>query len=212
MTRPDLEHHAPQESLSARITYLIECHRSGHEELMFRVSHRDQWLKLQLLAQATFLALALGVEVGGVKATNPFPTVIVVALPIAITLTALYVVEDRLIGLISRYVGRLSRLEAELSSSTTKIDYVGSSSELREYIRTTLPIRALAQCVVFGLIPTGLATYRMLTVSSWTPIRYVEAAVDAACLIGVGILLAISFSDRRKWARGEDSPGFPQSS
>lgn len=197
-----------------RAAYLVECHRSGHEELMFRVSHRDNWLKIQMLAQATFLALAFGIEVGGVKATSGMPTVLALALPTALTLACLYVVEDRLIGLISRYIGRLSKLESRLTNSDAIIEYVGSSLELREYASGTLPFRVLAQCVAFALVPALLTTYsfadRFEDFSELQWYNWGELVVDSVCLIVILWLLHVAHSERKR--TGQSEPPTPAKS
>jgi len=113
-----------------------------------------------MLAQATFLALAVGVEVAGVKATSGIPTVLVLAFPTSLTLACLYVVEDRLIGLISHYIGRLSDREARLAKSKAVIEYVGASPEIRQFAKTTLQFRVLAQVVSFAVVPALLSAYR----------------------------------------------------
>ena len=181
--------------------YLVECYRSGHEELMFRVSHRDNWLKIQMLAQTTFLALAFGVEVAGVKATSSIPTALALALPTALTLTCLYVVEDRLIGLISRYLGRLSDLEASLTKSDAVIEYIGSSQEIREYANSVLPFRVLAQVVAFALVPTLLSTYRFANVPEWPWYTKVEIVLNAACFELILTLLHMSYKERKTSGR-----------
>ena len=191
------------DSTPDRADYLVECHRSGHEELMFRVSHRDNWLKIQMLAQATFLALAFGVEVAGVKATSSIPTVLALALPTALTLACLYVVEDRLIGLISRYIGRLSDLEARLTKSEAVIEYVGSSPEIREYANSTLPFRVLAQVVAFALVPALLSTYRFADLPTLQWYNKAEIVVDVVCLMVILWLLHVAYKERKKSGRAE---------
>lgn len=186
-----------------RADYLVECHRSGHEELMFRVSHRDNWLKIQMLAQATFLALAFGVEVAGVKATSSIPTVLALALPTALTLACLYIVEDRLIGLISRYIGRLSDLEARLTKSEAIIEYVGSSPEIREYANSTLPFRVLAQVVAFAIVPALLSTYRFADLPTLQWHNKAEIAVDVVSLAVILWLLHVAYKERKKSGRAE---------
>jgi hypothetical protein len=186
---------------SDRAEFLVECHRSGHEELMFRVSHRDNWLKIQMLAQATFLALTFNVEVAGVKAASGIPTVLILALPTALTLACLYVVEDRLIGLISRYNGRLSDLEARLTKSEAVIQYVGASQEIREYANTILPIRIVAQVVAFALVPVLLSTYRFAELSELQWFNWVELVIDILCFIGVLYLLHVAYRERKRSGR-----------
>jgi hypothetical protein len=56
-----------------RTNFLIETSRTSHEELMFRIKQRDDWMKLQLISQGALAALAFGIEVSGVKTASPVP-------------------------------------------------------------------------------------------------------------------------------------------
>ena len=42
-----------------RVQFLIESSRTSHEKLIFRIKHRDDWLKIQLVAQVIMLALTV---------------------------------------------------------------------------------------------------------------------------------------------------------
>lgn len=161
-----------------RIDFLIESSRTSLEELIFRIKHRDDWLKIQLLAQITMLALAFGVEVGGFNATNPIPNVLALAVPTAFILASLYVVEDNLIGHLSRERGKLSLIEAQMFPAEREIPLFEASDALRDYAKTTLPIRLAAQLGAFVLIPAGLSAYRFISFAVWNKLQIVESAVD----------------------------------
>jgi hypothetical protein len=192
-----------QEETEARISYIVECHRSAHEELMFRVAHRDHWLKLQLLAQATLLALAFGVEIGGIKPDAGLPSAVLLALPTSLVLACLYVVEDRLIGLISRFIGRLSDLEAKISKSSIIIEYVGTSPEIRRYAATALRVRVTAQVVAFAVVPSLLCTYRFAGVEAWQWYHQAELAFDGLVLGSVIYLLGVAYRERKLSGRAD---------
>ncbi len=190
-----------------RIHYLLSCYRTACDQLVFRIEHRDQWLKTQLLVQAAFLALASGIEFGGVKATSPAPTILALAIPTSLVLTALYVLEDRIISHEVQYIASLSAKEAELSSSPETIHNLESSPEIQQYIARTLPIRLIAQMSAFLLIPAGSAVYRFVNQPIiWNMINSVEVILDVVLWIASAGLLLTSYLQRRKAARDSRSP------
>lgn len=156
---------APKEPVIIdRTSFLLESSRTSHEELMFRIKHRDDWMKLQLIAQATLAALAFGVEVGGVKTASPVPWALTLASPISFILAVLYCVEDRLIGLLSHWRSGLPKREAALSkpaAGESEIEVFEASSAIEEYSRSALLLRLLAQLCAFVGIPAILAAYRL---------------------------------------------------
>lgn len=161
-----------------RIQFLIESSRTSHEELIFRIKHRDDWLKIQLLAQVTMLALAFGIEIGGIRATSPIPSVIALAIPTSFILACLYVVEDNLVGYLTSERGKFARTEAQMFPNEERIGLFEASDALDNYRRTTLPIRFAAQLGAFILIPAGLASYRMLRIGEWNNLHTIELIVD----------------------------------
>lgn len=139
-----------------RSDYLIECSRAAREEILFRIKHRDSWLKLELYIQAILWALANGIKLGA-ESASPVPVALALSLPISFTFACLYFVEDGLISKLSKYVGSLSDLERELSKSDEQIFSWDNSQELRSYAEGyTLMIRVLAQLGSFLLIPSYL--------------------------------------------------------
>ncbi len=107
----------------------------------------------------------------------------------------------RLIGLISRYNGRLSDLEARLTKSEAVIQYVGASQEIREYANSILPIRIVAQVVAFALVPVLLSTYRFAELSELQWFNWVELVIDILCFIGVLYLLHVAYRERKRSGR-----------
>ena len=162
-----------------RIPFLLESSRTSYEELIFRIKHRDDWLKIQLLAQVTMLALAFGIEIGGVKATSSIPNVLALAIPTAFILACLYVVEDNLVGYLSRERAKFALTEARMFPKEDRIDLWEASDSLRNYARTTLPIRFAAQLGAFVLIPAGLALYRYWGITAGIKLYFIESIVDA---------------------------------
>lgn len=89
---------------------------------MFRIKHRDDWMKLQLVSQGALAALAFGIEVSGVKPHLRCPGRLTLAAPVSFVLAVLYCVEDRLVGLLSHWrlrdlLRRLTQREAALSDA-----------------------------------------------------------------------------------------------
>ena len=128
--------------------------QAAREELLMRVKHRDDWLKLQLLAQAVLWALANGVKFH-MEAQGKVTVVPILAPSVALVFCLLYYVEDGLIHRLSKYIGRLDEGSWE------------ASSQLRSYARgRPLLFRALAQFVAFVLMPWYLTLGQPLL--SWS--------------------------------------------
>lgn len=143
-------------------------------EILFRIRHRDAWLKLNLLAQATIWALARGVQITGTSSTNPLPDALVLSFPVSFVFAGLYYVEDRLTHYLSRYIA---------SNWPNSWD---ASPQLAEYARgVTLPLRVVAQVACFLVLP-GYLTYLQFG-ADWS--RFVFQGVLAlliSSLIGFG--------------------------
>jgi len=153
--------------------------QTAREELVFRIRHRDSWLKLNLLAQATLWALAKGIQISGTSSTNPIPEALTLAIPVSFVLAGLYHVEDRLIHYLSKYIGR---------SWPQSWD---ASTELREYARgISLPIRVVAQVACFGFLP-GYLTYLQFGVD------WIRGLVHVLLLMGIVSMIVIGFIQRR---------------
>jgi hypothetical protein len=187
---------------SERLNYLLKCYDTAYEQMLFGMKNRDSWLKIQLLAQAIFLALASGVEMSGVKATSPVPTTLALAIPTSLVLAALYVLEDRTISHEMHYIARLSVREAELSSSLEIINNMEASPENWRYARQTLPIRAIAQVGAFLLIPADLAFYRFSSQPvTLNTVYIVEIIIDVLSWLAIAGLIAISYRQRQEVAK-----------
>ena len=181
-----------------RVDVLIEASRTAHQELMFRLEHRDNWLKLELAAQLVIVGIASGIEVLGVKANAPTPkTILALAVPAAFILATLYFTEDLLAGLLSKHRGRLSLFEAKLAGVQTSIPFFEASPELQEFLLFALPIRLSAQFVAFVAIPVGITVYRFVQITIWSRWTIVELVLDLVLLAGVVGFLVIAFVFRR---------------
>ena len=176
-----------------RLNVILESSRTAHDELLFRVKHRDDWLRLQLVVQAALLGVASGVEVAGIRSTSSLPDMLALAVPSGFVLGTLYVAEDRLVSLLSRYRAQLGELEVQLAGSRMLIPFFEGSKEMQEFLRSALPVRGLALFVVFAVIPAGLATYRFARLPNWSPQTAIECALDAALLLIVLFLLGWSW-------------------
>lgn len=173
---------AVSNDVATTLDFAIECSRTSHDELVFRAKHRDDWLKVQLFTQMALLALARGVEIGGVKSVSALPDVLVVAAPASVVLAALYASEDLLVGLLSRY---RSRLSVSVAKAHGKADtgLFEASAEIGEYAKRALPLRFTAQVVGFVLIPAVSVSFRMLDPGRWF---LVEGALNVV-LLGVAL-------------------------
>lgn len=186
--------------------YLFECFRTAREELLLRVKHRDNWLKTQLLAQGVLLALSQGVEVGGVKAGQPYPDVLALSISISFVLATCYYVEDSLIGFLSKYLGAISKAESMLRQGEWQILNWDVSEQLRQYARQILPTRFIAQSIAFMLIPAGLTMFRIVRFTSWEVLQWIELVVDIALLIMTSFVSIRAYRLRRTTGRMPAAP------
>ncbi len=200
---PDLGNDATQ-----HFQFLVECFRAAKEENFARIKRRDTLLELQLLSQAVLFAIAQGIAVPGVgEISQAHPLVLALALAVSLVLVSLYVVEDRLIGYLQRYIGAFSAAEKELTRSETLIVNWDMSAELREYARRVLPVRAAGQVVAFLLIPAGLIAFRMAQLpAGWTWVNIAEILVDALLFSGVTALIIYSVVLRRQAGIASTNP------
>ena len=183
---------------SERMDYLFECFRTVREELLFRVRHRDDWLKTQLIAQAALVALAKGIEIAGIRSATPYPDLIAFSMSISLIFACLYYTEDNLIGYLGKYIGAISNTEAVLREKKTIIASSDISEYLRLYARHTLPSRFLAQAFAFIIIPMGITVYRIVQFKSWGILQWGEAALDIIFLLFIGAQCLRGFLFRRQ--------------
>ncbi|MGE0454324.1 MAG: hypothetical protein AB7O37_16550 [Vicinamibacteria bacterium] len=175
--------------------WILECLRSVRAELLFRIEHRDRWLKIDLLALTTLWALASGVKFGMESGKN-LPQIVVLAPPVAFILCGLYYVEDGLIGQLNAYVRRLSNARRDLTAAgDLVIHHWDASAELRAYAEgKTLTYRVLVQLMAFVATPAYLAT-------TYAP-SPLAIVFEAVTLLGSLALVAIG-SQHRKTTGGE---------
>jgi hypothetical protein len=188
--------------------FLVECYRAAKEENFARIKRRDTLLELQLLSQALLFAIAQGISAPGVgQITQGHPLVLALAMAVSLVLASLYVVEDRLIGYLQRYLGAISAAEKEVTRSDTLIVNWAMSAELREYARRVLPVRAAGQVVAFLLIPAGLIAFRITQLpAGWTWLNLAEILVDTFLFSGVAALITSSLVLRRQAGIASTSP------
>jgi hypothetical protein len=197
--RPDTVSPDGARDSSHHFQFLIECFRTAREEELGRIKRRDTLLELQLLSQAVLLAVAQGISIpGGGVITQPHPTVLAIAMATSLVLASLYVVEDRLIGYLSRYIGAVSSAEKELTNSDSLVVNWDISQELREYARHVIPVRFLGQIIAFLVIPGGLIAYHIAQLpNSWDLPTLVQILADAALFAIIAALLMWSLLHRR---------------
>ncbi|MBP1639495.1 MAG: hypothetical protein H6Q17_1078 [Bacteroidetes bacterium] len=152
-----------------KMAYFVECSRTAREELLFRVKHRDSWLRLQLYVQTILWALANGIKFV-VESPVPIPSVLTFALPISFVLVCLYYVEDGLISKLSIYLGTLSELEKKISNREYQIQCWDNSCQLKAATKGfVLKFRVLAQIGGFIILPSYLAMMSLdgLELNNW---------------------------------------------
>jgi hypothetical protein len=144
-----------------------EFAKTARDELLMRVKHRDDWLKLQLLAQAVLWALANGVKFQA-EASAPLTVVPSLAPAVALAFCLLYYVEDGLIHRLSKYIGSLGEGSWE------------TSPQLRSYAQgRPLFFRVLAQLIAFVVVPWYLTLSQALFSWGNLPLLLAVAVVGA---------------------------------
>jgi dolichyl-phosphate-mannose--protein O-mannosyl transferase len=186
------------QSPDARIQYLIECFRAAHEEGMFRIQKRDKWLQYQLLVQVGLLSLARGLEITGVKASSPYPDVLVLSSAASAVFVTLYLIENSLVGNLSRYVASLSEIEAKLSGKAMIPNWDASQNYIGNYIKDTLPFRFVAQLMSFLLIPMGITIFRLVGVSHRRSVLVAEAFLHAGLFAYVLFIIVLNYKRRAR--------------
>ncbi len=197
-TKPTSSGASAPPSSEARLPYLIECFKAAHEEGMFRIQKRDKWLQFQLLVQVGLLSIARGLEISGVKASSPYPDVLILSSSASVVFVTLYLIENSLIGNLSQYVATLSELEARLSGEEIIPNWDASQNYVGNYIRDTLPFRLVAQLMSFLFIPMGITVFRLLSVPHQRSTIVAEALVHATLFIYVLFIIILNYKRRAR--------------
>lgn len=190
-----------------RIDYLIAVYKSSREELLFRIKHRDQWLKLQLFVQIILVSIASGIEIAGIKPNSPYPNILFLAAPSAFILYLLYFVEDRLIGLLSVHIGQVSLMEKALSLQKEIIENSDISEPMREYARKVLPARLVAQVFAFVLVPCFITSYYVISLHG--RFFYVYSIGSIIMYVTLLLMLGISYKHRKTTGQAKNEPSQP---
>lgn len=139
--------------------FQLECFRAANDRLLFRVKRRENWLKIHILLQVFLVTIGVFSEDLGPDYLLHLP------LPLAFIFSSLYVSEDRLVGHIVSYLNALSQSFSE----QYKLDLLNleSSPEGRDYTKTALPVRLLAQVSGFLFLPLGITGLGFISLSEW---------------------------------------------
>jgi hypothetical protein len=196
--------------------YLVKCFTKSYEELIFRVKHRDNWLKTQLLSQLIISVLAFGnVEIGSVKSAQPLPGVLALAPMISLVIYIYYMIEENLIGRLSSYISDLSSKEKALSASETTIHNFDSSLQAKHFFDETQPQRIVGQVVGFILLPFVLL-FILVLVAPLSSLSISILIISLIILCVIGYLIKKSHDIRsqaiKKRHRQEDHGGNKQTS
>jgi|GEM_PF-3782910 len=151
--------HPSTQPTSERLNYLLECFKTAREELLFRVQHRDIWLKTQLYIQAILFSVSNGIKLLGTESLAAAPKVLCLALPISSVLMCLYLVEDKIIRGLSEYLSSLSEVEKKITKGEFIIESWDNSTAYSNYRLQRfngLHIRITAQIIAFIIIPLAL--------------------------------------------------------
>jgi hypothetical protein len=151
----------------------LEFAKIARDELLMRVKHRDDWLKLQLLSQTVLWALANGIKFQA-EAAKPLDVAAQLAPAVALAFCLLYYVEDGLIHRLSKYIGSVCEGSWE------------TSSQLRSYARgRPLVFRIIAQLITFVAVPWYLTAGQPILAWSNVPLLFAL------------IIVLVGYSERR---------------
>ncbi len=192
-----------------RLNYLNECHRSAREELLFRVKHRDAYLKFQLTVQVVIWGLINGVTFLG-SSTSEGKTLdsnfSALCLPISFVFAGLYFVENGLIGKMSLYIKSLTDKELELCKTSNSeqehrkivIYNWESSEEFEEYRKKfNLLLRSITQFFVFLLLPLVVSVEYHKTLNLYN-VRSLESLIQLVSGTLIGLLIVYGYLRRRE--------------
>lgn len=178
--------------------FLTECFRTANARLLFRVKHRDLWLKFQLIAQFTLILLVMLGKIAYPDQTSLLQYLLILAFPIAALSCTLYVAQDRLIGHIIEYLNSVARTVADYGDQTVPIYNLESSPAGKDYTKTALPIRLIGQLFSFLMIPLWMLAYRLFNLHSFELIHMIMTGVDLILAGLIVWLLSTTYSSRRK--------------
>ena len=150
--------------------YLLECFKTAREELLHRVKHRDNYLKLHLLVQGILFCLYKNIKIAGVETASPLHFSLYLSVPLTFIFALLYYTEDRLIGHLGSYIGQLSNV-AKKNETQDEIYNWDASPQLLEYSKTTLVYRFLAHLSAFVIIPGILLNFYYDCTISWNKVE-----------------------------------------
>jgi len=167
---------------------------TAREELLWHAGHRDTWLKLHVVAQVAIFAIANGIDLGVFKASIPLPSARVFVFPVALVVSIFYFVEDRLVGLLSKYIGALTRAEARITNGQCLLSW-DISPQLRRYATEgTLALRVIGQVAAFALLPFVLVCLQQD--GPRAPLSRTVILSALACVLAIGALIAWSMKLR----------------
>ncbi len=169
------------ESTDAVGTYFVEVFRSAREELLKRVMHRDRWLMFQLVAQSALFAMSLGIRIFGAETSVPQPQILCLSIPVSFVLALLYFVEDRLVGHLSTFVGSVADNHPDFRAITNW----DGSRPLKDYTKTTLVMKYLAQLTAFAAIPWWLYSFK-------TGRNLLPAEPELSAILWLSIVLVVT--------------------
>lgn len=146
-----------------RISFLIECFRSAHEELLARIRQREEWLKIGLATQVVIIAAMSGFEVFGTKTVGTVPPtwLPLISMPVALIIVLLYSMEERMVGHLASYLSELPVIEARIAKSPDVLPTFNSSRQLADAVPGTLLYRGFTNIIAFIVLPA--------IVTLWSP-------------------------------------------
>lgn len=180
--------------------YLLKCFTRASEEIVFRVKHRDAWVKTQFIAQLSIIALGFGVTFGqldttAITAKETLHNAFALAFPISFVIAALYFIEENIISLMSRYIANLNRTRAKMFDEVV-VNNFDSSQYATDFYKETQVLRIVAQIVAFILLPSLIAAYDIYTNGYSVPEKNLRLIVDIVCFIALIIMMVLAHKAR----------------
>jgi hypothetical protein len=185
--------------LQLKHMFLRDCYSKTYDELLFRIRHRDAWIKVQLVAQIVLFATSSGLKIHLVDSAVPIPNALSFCLPVSFVILMLFLVEERTVGHLSRYIGHISREEQKLNPGH-EIPTFDATLGTVSFFTSTERFRFGSQITVFLLIPVMLWFYKYMQPPQFPELSF-DVAVNAPLIAIILWQLASAHMARNEWDR-----------
>jgi hypothetical protein len=178
-------------NLELKHAYLRDTYSKTYDELLVRITQRDNWIKIQLICQLALVAISAGLKLQIINSDSPVPNALSFCLPISFVIFLQFQIEETIIALLSRYIGEMSEAEEVLNPGFFVHNF-DSSVAVGDFWRKSQNFRTTSIIIVFLMIPLSLWLYRIRTLKMDT---YFMVEVTLSSIL----ILFISYNIYRGW-------------